>query len=94
VLAQRQIRPMKLVDILYVPELAGSLISVLQLQNKGLTIRTTTRPKKELLIQLQGAIVGTAKRIGQAYMLQGPKLGQERVYLATQRTDSYQEALK
>jgi transposase InsO family protein len=94
VLAQGQIRPVKLVDVLYVPELAGSLISVLQLQNKGLTIRTTTGPKKELLIQLQGATVGTAKRVGQAYVLQGPKLGQERVYLATQGTDGYQEALK
>jgi hypothetical protein len=75
VLVQGQIRPVKLVDILYVLELAGFLILVLQLQNKGLTIRTTIGPKRELLIQLQGAIVGTAKRVGQVYMLQGPKLG-------------------
>jgi hypothetical protein len=84
----------KLVDILYIPELASSLISVLQLQNKRLTICTTIRPKRELLIQLQRAIVGTAKYIGQVYIFQSPKLDQEKVYLATQGTDSFQKVLK
>jgi hypothetical protein len=93
VLVQGQFRPVQLENILYVPELAGSLISVLQLQNKGLTIRTTTGPKRELLIQLQGATVGVARRIGPVYILQGPKLGQESAYTAAQGVNNSPEAL-
>jgi hypothetical protein len=74
-LVQGQIRPVRLVDVLYVPGLAGSLISVIQLQNKGLTIQTTVGPRRELLIKFQGTIVGLACRVGQAYILQGPTLG-------------------
>jgi hypothetical protein len=74
-LVQGQVRPVRLLDVLYVPGLAGSLISVLQLQNKGLTIETTVGPRRELLIKLQGTTVGLACRVGQAYVLQGPKLG-------------------
>jgi hypothetical protein len=47
------VRTVKLTGVLYVPKLAGSLISVLQLQDKGITIRTTTRStRKKLLIKL------------------------------------------
>jgi transposase InsO family protein len=92
VLVQGQIRPVRLENVLHVPELAGSLISVLQLQNKGLTVRTTTGPKRELLIQLQGATVGVARRVGPAYVLQGPKLGQENAYLVTQGASGPLEA--
>jgi hypothetical protein len=73
-LVQGQIRPVRLLDVLYVPGLAGSLISVLQLQNKGLTIQTTIGPRRELLIKFQGTTVGLACRVGQAYVLQGPTL--------------------
>jgi len=55
------VRTVKLTGVLYVPKLAGSLISVLQLQDKGITIRTTTRSTgKKLLIELQGIVVGVA----------------------------------
>jgi hypothetical protein len=35
------IKPIALTEVLYVPGLAGSLISVVQLQNKGISIQTT-----------------------------------------------------
>jgi hypothetical protein len=61
---QGQIRLVRLVDVLYVPGLAGSLISVIQLQNKGLIIQTTIGLRRELLIKFQGTIVGLACRVG------------------------------
>lgn len=52
------------------PKLAGSLISVLQLQDKGLTVRTTDISSGgELLIEWGNTIVGVARRYGKAYML-------------------------
>ena len=63
-------RTIKLTRVLYVPKLIGSLISVLQLQDKGITIRTTTRStRKKLLIKLQGTVIGVASRLGRAYAL-------------------------
>ncbi|TGO08062.1 hypothetical protein BPAE_1310g00010 [Botrytis paeoniae] len=67
-----EIRLTPLTRILYVLGLVGSLILVLQFQDKGLTITTTTSPEKKLLIQYQGVTVGTACRIGHAYTLEGP----------------------
>jgi hypothetical protein len=59
-----------LTGVLHVPRLAGSLISVTQLQDRGITIRTTTGTTKHMLIiELQGAMIGTASRIGRAYVL-------------------------
>jgi hypothetical protein len=74
------VRTVKLTRVLYVPKLAGSLISVLQLQDKGITIRTTTRStRKKLLIKLQGIVIGVASRLGRAYaldsVLQGTRIG-------------------
>jgi hypothetical protein len=74
------VRTVKLTGVLYVPKLAGSLISVLQLQDKGITIRTTTGSTgKKLLIELQGTVVGVASRLGRAYALdsvpQGTRIG-------------------
>jgi hypothetical protein len=64
------VRTIKLTGVLYVPKLAGSLISVLQLQDKGITIRTTTRStRKKLLIKLQGTVIGVTSRLGRAYAL-------------------------
>jgi hypothetical protein len=66
--------------VLYVPKLAGSLISVLQLQDKGITIYTTTGSTgKKLLIKFQGTVVGVTSRLGRAYTLnsipQGTNIG-------------------
>jgi hypothetical protein len=74
------VRTIKLTGVLYVPKLAGSLISVLQLQDKGITIRTTTGSTgKKLLIKFQGAVIGVASRLGRAYALdsisQGTDIG-------------------
>lgn len=54
-------RTVALTEVLYVPGLAGSLISVIQLQNKGITVRTTE--KNSLLIERQGTVTGVAQRI-------------------------------
>jgi hypothetical protein len=63
-------RTVKLTGVLYIPKLAGSLISVLQLQDKGITIRTTTGSTgKKLLIEFQGIVVGVASRLGRVYAL-------------------------
>ncbi|KAM3067034.1 hypothetical protein ACMFMG_012223 [Clarireedia jacksonii] len=92
-LVQGQIRPVRLLDVLHVPGLAGSLISVLQLQNKDLTIETTTGAKRELLIKFQGATVGVAYRVGQAYVLQGPMEGAGALK-ATVKESNSPEAMK
>jgi len=63
-------RTVALTKVLHVPKLTGSLISVLQLQDKGITVRTTVGPEgNKLLIELQGSIVGVASRFGRAYAL-------------------------
>ena len=74
------VRTVKLTGVLYVPKLAGSLISVLQLQDKGITIRTTTGSTgRKLLIEFQGAVIGVASRLGRSYALdsipQGTDIG-------------------
>ena len=64
------VRTIELTGVLHVPRLAGSLISVLQLQNKGITIRTTTGAEgNKLVIELQGVMVGEAYRLGKTYAL-------------------------
>jgi hypothetical protein len=64
------IRTIKLTGVLYIPKLARSLISVLQLQDKGITIRTTTSSTgKKLLIKFQETVIGVTSRLGRAYAL-------------------------
>ena len=71
------IRTIELTEVLYVPRIAGSLISVLQLQDKGITIRTIVGPEgNRLLIELQGVIVGEAYRLGRSYALNSAIEGQ------------------
>ncbi len=63
-------RTVALNRVLHVPKLAGNLISVLQLQDRGITVRTTIGPEgNRLLIEYQGAIIGIADRIGRTYTL-------------------------
>jgi hypothetical protein len=62
----------ELTGVLYVPGLTGSLISVSQLQDKGITVSTTGRKGlKKLLIHRYGKVVGEAERLGKAYTIQG-----------------------
>lgn len=61
------VRTVTLSRVLYVPALAGSLISVSQLQDRG--INTRTAPGRKLLLELQGTVVGVAERVGRTYTL-------------------------
>ena len=81
-------RTVTLSGVLHVPRLAGSLISVLQLQDRGITVRTTVGPEgKKLLIELQGAIVGEASRLGRSYALNSPEGGTSTVETSLKATD-------
>lgn len=63
------VRTVNLTEVLYVPGLVGSLLSVVQLQDKGITVRTAAGQK--LLLERQGKPLGEAKRLGKAYVLYG-----------------------
>jgi hypothetical protein len=64
-------RTVALTEVLHVPGLAGSLVSVLQLQDRGITVQTTVIQGSQLLIELQGTVIGIARRLGKAYILEG-----------------------
>lgn len=53
------VRDVTLIDVLHV--IAGSLISVTQLQDNGITMRTTPGSQGELLIEHQGTLLGVAR---------------------------------
>jgi hypothetical protein len=61
-------RKVLLTNVLHVPRIAGSLISVSQLEDRGLTVRTIAGPKHGILIELKGKIVALASRIGKSYI--------------------------
>ncbi len=69
----RHVRNIVLTDILHVPQITGNLISVAQLQDKGMVVETTTPPEKmALVIKHQGRKVGIASRVGKSYVLDMP----------------------
>ena len=68
-------------NVLYVPNLAGSLISVLQLQDRGILTRTTKHG--ELLLELDGRIIGRAVRLGKTYTLASTVERNESAYSTT-----------
>jgi hypothetical protein len=80
------IRLVELTEVLYVPGLAGSLISVIQLQDKGITVRTTGG--RGLKIESQGRLLGEAERLGKAYTLKGVTVGPERALAASTDADA------
>jgi Reverse transcriptase (RNA-dependent DNA polymerase)/Integrase core domain/GAG-pre-integrase domain len=86
------IRTVQLTNTLHVPELAGSLVSVSQLQDRGITVRTTPGTKGQCLLELQGTIIGAADRIGRAYALnntlEGPILGDQALKASTKDTEA------
>jgi len=43
--------PISLQEVLHIPRLAGSLLSVLQLQDRGFTVCTEKAPKTSLMLQ-------------------------------------------
>ena len=67
-------RAIALTEVLYVPGLAGSLISVFQLQDRGIIVRTTiisgaSSSSSSLLIERYGRTIGVTERLGKAYAL-------------------------
>jgi hypothetical protein len=65
-----QTRMLALTDVLYVPELAGSLISVSQLQDKRILIQTTDSISKYTMTLTKDSFVITnTSRVGSQYIL-------------------------
>lgn len=62
-------RRVQLNNVLHVPHLAGSLISVIHLQDRGIMTRTISGG--QMLLELEGRVVGIANRIGRTYVLSG-----------------------
>jgi Pol polyprotein, beta-barrel domain/Zinc knuckle/Domain of unknown function (DUF4219)/gag-polypeptide of LTR copia-type len=69
VTVQGRTRPISIHGVLHVPGLAGSLISVLQLQDGGISVATEESPGTGLSLSLNGKVVGVAARVGRAYIL-------------------------
>jgi hypothetical protein len=61
-------KPVILIGVLHVPGLTGSLISVMQLQDRGITV-TTEASETGLALTLGGKTISRASRVGRAYML-------------------------
>lgn len=76
------IKPITITGVLYVPGLAGSLISVLQLQDRGFSVCTEPAPGKSLVLSFRGKTVGYAARIGKSYRLVTEGLEPEEAYMA------------
>jgi hypothetical protein len=70
-------KPVTISDVLHVPGLTGSLISVMQLQDRGITVSTQSFPNQGLTISLDGKVIGAAHRVGRAYLLSTELLAQE-----------------
>jgi hypothetical protein len=59
-----------LTNVLYILHIVGSLISVSQLEDRGITIRTLAGPKKRsILLELRGKIITGANQIRKLYIL-------------------------
>ena len=67
--ADLRVETLVLTDVLYVPDLAGNLISVSQLQDKGIMVRTIESQKCPMVLTRNGSTVATAARIGSQYIL-------------------------
>jgi hypothetical protein len=78
-----QARKVRLTDVLHVPSVAGSLISVSQLEDRGITIRTLGGPKRGLIIELNGSAVAEASRIGKSYVLNCISTNKESALIAS-----------
>lgn len=62
-------RRIQLHEVLHVPKLAGSLVSVSHLQDRGIMTRTTRGGK--MLLELRDEVIGVANRVGRSYILDG-----------------------
>src|SRR5579862_5767371 len=65
-----EIKELVLKDVLYVPNLAGSLISVSKLQDCGILTQTTkSKSRKAMILSRDGIVVANASRIGSQYII-------------------------
>lgn len=64
-----KVEELVLKDVLYVPSLAGSLISVPQLQDRGILLRTTANKKRAMILTQGEKTIAYAIRIGSQYIL-------------------------
>ena len=64
-----RVETLVLTDVLYVPDLASNLISVSQLQEKGILVQTTIGQKHPMVLTRDGTTVANAVRIGSQYVL-------------------------
>ena len=71
-----------LTKVLYAPGLAGNLISVSQLQSKGITVRTIVGSLKRLLIEYKDRVLREVKLLGKSYILRGISKTPERAMVA------------
>jgi hypothetical protein len=67
VLPNRTTRSINIRDVLHVPDLAGSLLSVTQFQDRDILVRTTLA--NQMLIELDDCVIGVADRRGKSYVL-------------------------
>lgn len=74
-------RNIRITDVLYVPDLAGSLLSVIQFQDKGILIRTTLA--NEMLIEKDYKVIGVAARRGRSYVLNTASRANSGEYVCT-----------
>jgi hypothetical protein len=73
-----------LTDVVYVPELAGSLISVPQLQDKGILVQTTeSKSKHAMTLTRDGSVIANVSRISSQYILDS--VATEATLAATER---------
>ena len=73
-----------LTDVLYVPALAGSLISASQLQDKGILVQTTENTQERAMVLTRdGSIIANATRVGSQYILDSVAI--EATMAATER---------
>jgi hypothetical protein len=64
-----RVETLVLTDVLYVPDLAGNLISVSQLQDKEILVQTTVGQRHLMILTQNGSTVAFAACISSQYVL-------------------------
>jgi hypothetical protein len=67
------IKNIVLTDVLHIPQIAGNLIFIARLQDKGIVVKTTAPPgKMALIIKHQGRKVDVISKVRKSYVLDMP----------------------
>ena len=75
---------MRLTDVLHILGVARSLISVSQLEDRGITIRTLRVLKHRIIFELSGDVVALASQARKSYILD---------YVLAERVCTFKSAL-